>query len=45
LKADTKLPPEVRDIMVRSLNRDFPPRYRDLLAAYYASFVSEEKKQ
>ncbi len=45
LKADTQLPPEVRDIMLRSLNRDFPPRYRDLLAAYYASFVSEEKKQ
>ncbi len=45
LQTDKKLPAEVREIMLRSLSKDFPPKYRDLLAAYYASFVAEEKKE
>lgn len=45
LKADTRLPAEVREIMLRALSRDFPPKYRELLAAYYASFVGEEGKR
>mgnify|MGYP005833768227 CR=1 FL=1 len=45
LGADTRLLPEVREIMLRALTRDFPPKYRELLAAYYASFVGEEGKR
>jgi hypothetical protein len=45
LKADTRLPAEVREIMLRALGREFPAKYRELLGAYYASFVSEEKKK
>jgi hypothetical protein len=45
LEADTRLPDEVRRIMLRALSKDFPPKYRELLAAYYASFVSEEKEK
>jgi hypothetical protein len=44
LKADTRLPAEVRQIMLRALGREFPAKYRELLGAYYASFVSEEKR-
>jgi len=43
LKATSKLPPEVRDIMLRALSRDLPPKYRDLLRAYYGSFTDQEE--
>lgn len=39
LKAESTLPPEIREKMVRALERDFPEKYRSLLGAYYASFV------
>lgn len=39
LKDEESLPPELRELMVRSLAREFPPKYRQLLAAYYASFI------
>jgi hypothetical protein len=45
LKADKRLPEKVREIMLRALSKDFPPKYRELLAAYYASFISEEEGQ
>ncbi|MEX1097485.1 MAG: hypothetical protein WED34_15675 [Planctomycetales bacterium] len=43
LKGETSLPPEVRDKMVRALERDFPEKYRNLLGAYYASFVKAQE--
>ena len=45
LKADTRLPAEIREIMLRALSKEFPAKYRELLGAYYASFVGEEKKK
>ncbi len=45
LKADTRLPAPVREIMLRALSKDFPPKYRELLASYYASFLAEEKPE
>jgi len=44
LKDDRRLPPEVREIMLKSLGREFPAKYRELLSAYYGSFIGEEKK-
>jgi hypothetical protein len=43
LKQETSLPPEVRDRMIRALERDFPEKYRQLLGAYYASFVKPKQ--
>ena len=43
LKADKSLPPAVREIMLRALSKGFPPKYKELLAAYYASFIGEEE--
>ena len=45
LEAEARLPAEVRQVMLRALSRKFPPRYRELLAAYYASFISEGAKK
>jgi hypothetical protein len=45
LADDKSLPPEIRETMLRSLNREFPPEYKDLLSAYFASFVPTEKKK
>jgi hypothetical protein len=45
LKEDKRIPPEVRDIMLRALSKEFPPKYKEMLAAYYASFLSEEAKK
>lgn len=48
LEKDTRLPPEVRERMVRALSKDFttfPERYKQLLAAYYSSFLGEEAAQ
>ncbi len=39
LKDEESLPPELRELMVRSLAGEFPPKYRQLLTAYYASFI------
>ncbi len=39
LKDETSLPPELRELMLRSLEKKFPEKYRELLRAYYASFV------
>lgn len=47
LKDEASLPPEVRERMVRALEKEFPGKYRELLQAYYGSFVtpkSQEKK-
>ena len=44
LAEDKSLPPEIREVMLRSLNREFPPKYKTLLSAYFASFVPTEKK-
>jgi len=30
--------------MLRALSKEFPAKYKDMLAAYYASFVGEEPK-
>ena len=43
LKAASSVPPEIRDLMLRALERDFPPKYRKLLAAYFASFIKPEE--
>lgn len=43
LQADTALPPDVREIMLRALNKEFPPEYKELISAYYASFLSKQK--
>ncbi|MFT5525249.1 MAG: hypothetical protein ACI9HK_003216, partial [Pirellulaceae bacterium] len=47
LKDESSLPPELRKMMLLSLEKKFPDKYRQLLKAYYASFVkrSEENKQ
>jgi len=45
LKADTRLPEKVREVMLRALGKGFPPKYKELLAAYYASFLGEGKKE
>jgi len=45
LMSDKRLPPAVRDIMLKSLSKEFPGKYRDLLGAYYASFATGEKKE
>ncbi len=42
LTKDDRLSPQVRERMIRALSRDFPAKYRDLLAAYYGSFVPAE---
>lgn len=42
LKSQTNLSPEVRDRMVRALAREFPEKYRELLKAYFASFVETQ---
>ncbi len=39
LKDESSLPPELRAMMLRSLEKKFPEKYRELLRAYYASFV------
>ena len=39
LKDESSLPPELRKLMLRSLENDFPEKYRELLRAYYASFI------
>ena len=39
LKNESSLPPEMRKLMLRSLEKDFPEKYRELLRAYYASFI------
>jgi len=44
LKGNRKLPPEVRDIMLKALSKKFPEKYKDLLADYYASFIGEGGK-
>lgn len=46
LKNEPNLSPELREMMLRSLENEFPAKYRDLLRAYYASFIqpSEEKR-
>ncbi|MCG3181514.1 MAG: hypothetical protein BIFFINMI_03910 [Phycisphaerae bacterium] len=47
IQADASLPEEMRTRMVEALkNADkFPQRYRELLTAYYASFVKQESKK
>ncbi|QDU96140.1 hypothetical protein [Lignipirellula cremea] len=42
LQNESSLPPELRELMARSLEREFPPKYSRLLAAYYASFLKEK---
>jgi hypothetical protein len=36
------IPDEVRAIMLRSLQKEFPAKHKDLIAAYYASFLDRE---
>jgi len=45
LRKDTALPPEVRDRMVRALDKEFPREYDRLLRAYYESFTPKEVKK
>jgi len=45
LKKDTTLSPEVRDRMVRALDKEFPAEYDRLLRAYYESFTPKEVKK
>lgn len=40
LRDEPRLPPEVRERMVRALQQEFPEKYRRLLQAYYGSFLS-----
>jgi hypothetical protein len=45
LKDEASLPPEVRARMIRALEKDFPPKYRQLLEAYYGSFLTPKKEK
>jgi hypothetical protein len=45
LKSDTSLPADVREIMLRALSKEFPQEYKELISAYYASFLKEQKEQ
>lgn len=45
LKDEASLPPEVRERMLRALEKDFPPKYRELLQAYYGSFITPKKEE
>ncbi|MGQ9662651.1 MAG: hypothetical protein ACUVWX_10005, partial [Kiritimatiellia bacterium] len=45
LKTNSELPPEIRDIMLRGLEKGLPPKYEKLVAAYYSSFVKAEEKR
>ena len=40
---DKRLPQEVRDIMVSSLEKGFPEEYKDLLSSYYYAVLKEEE--
>ncbi len=42
LRKDTRLPEEVRAIMIRALERELPEQYKALISAYYASFLQTE---
>ncbi len=39
IKNDADLPPKLKQLMLQSLEQQFPEKYRDLLKAYYGSFV------
>ncbi len=45
LKKDTRLPEEVRAIMIRALSQELPEKYKALISAYYASFLQQEGMQ
>jgi hypothetical protein len=45
LKNESSLPPELRELMARSLERELPPKFRDLLRAYYASFIRPQEQK
>lgn len=45
LKEDTQLPEEIRNIMLKALKKGFPDKYRDLLAAYYASILQRKENR
>ncbi|MCX7590896.1 MAG: hypothetical protein N2255_04640, partial [Kiritimatiellae bacterium] len=45
LKESAELPAEIRDIMLRALEKGLPPKYEKLVAAYYSSFVKAEEKR
>ena len=44
LKADTTMPDEVKNIMLRALEKGFPDKYKDLLSAYYAAILDKKKE-
>ena len=46
LEADTRLDPEIRKRMIDALAKSakFPPKYRKLITAYYASFVTRKEE-
>ncbi|MCX7805946.1 MAG: hypothetical protein N3A38_12255, partial [Planctomycetota bacterium] len=43
LKDDDRIPAEVREIILRTLSKEFPARHREMLAAYFASLLAEQK--
>ncbi|MDA0837614.1 MAG: hypothetical protein O2857_07520 [Planctomycetota bacterium] len=43
LKVQKDIPDEIKEIMMRALTREFPPKYRELLKAYYGSFLDLEE--
>jgi len=45
LKKDTQLPKEIRDIMIKSLEKGFPEKYKELLSAYYASILQKKENK
>jgi HPt (histidine-containing phosphotransfer) domain-containing protein len=44
VRADPSLPPEIKEKMLQALSKGFPPKYKDLLTAYYLSCLQTEKK-
>jgi hypothetical protein len=44
IMAETGLPDEIRERMLKGLSEDFPEKYKALISAYYASFVMKETK-
>jgi len=45
VKTQPGLTPEMRAIVLRALASAFPPRYKTLLSAYYASFIKEKTER
>ncbi len=44
IKASTSLPPAIKEKILLELSRNLPPKYKELLTAYYSSCIPAEEK-